>query len=270
MTTTEFITTELIPIYAMIAISIFIIGLLWKFTRYGLNRLIMKREMNKRTRSIYPVKGNSFWKSFWEVNIGSFMKFWAKANPITFTGHVLYHFGLFIALSIYAFVAVISIDKIIAMPLGSVLYIFDWFAHTDEIFTGSLANLGEILVPLFMFGLICGTTGMAIPFIMSAIKKRGMIVPLDSVLKTRKVYTDGLPRSSMQGHWRKFMGGIVLIMDTAMLSTFFIELGEWAFIIHVIFGLTIMALFPFTFLFHEIYRMRAWSGVLRMMDGRVS
>ena len=64
---------------------------------------------------------------------------------------------------------------------------------------------------------------------------------------------------------------IVLIMDAAMLSTFFTQVPvEYAYIIHVIFGFTILALFPFTFLFHEIYMLRMWGAVLRMADGRIS
>lgn len=274
MSFTEFIITELIPGYVAIAVCIFVTGMVYKFGRYGLNRLTMKREMNKRTRTLYPAKGNSFMKSFSEVNIGSFMKFWAKANPITFAGHVLYHIGFFIAMGAYSLVVILSIDKVIMMPISEIIpLIFDWFEHTEAIFgtTGFLGTLGEVMVPIFVFALICGTIGMVIPFVMSMFKKRGMIRPIDEITRATGICTDRLPRSSISGYERKIIGLIVLIMDGIMLSTFFTSMpADCVYIIHVIFGGTIMALFPFTFLFHEIYRLRMWGAVLRMMDGRIA
>lgn len=274
MSFTEIIITELIPVYAIIAVSVFVIGMVYKFARYGLKRLTMKREMSKRTKTPYHVKENSFIKSFWEVNVGSFMRFWARANPITFAGHVLYHTGFFIAVGAYALVMILSLGKITTMPVSETIpLIFDWFKHTEMIFgtTWFLGALGEVMIPVFVFALVCGTIGMSIPFVMSMFKKRGMITPIDDVTRAAGIYTDGTPRSSVLGYQRKIIGLIVLIMGGAMLSTFFTTApAGYAYIIHVIFGLTILALFPFTFLFHEIYRLRMWSAVLRMRDGRIS
>lgn len=266
--------TNLLVVYAILAVLLFVVGTMYNILKTTWHRAKMKREMYHRNVSFYPVKKMPFLQALWRMNVTPFTRFWMRANPITFAGHVLYHFGLFTAIGIYVIVAVLVLDEITTMQAAEVLpLLFDWFHYTDQVFgtSGLLGAIGEIMILIFVFALICGTVGMAIPFIMSALGKRGMIIPIDDVTRNAKIYTQGLPRSSMLGYQRKFVGLIVLVVDIAMLSTFFTPIfAEYAYVIHVTFALTIIAIFPFSFLFHELARWRMFTGVRRMMDRRTA
>jgi len=272
MTPSEFMIQELLPIYAIIACGIFVLGTGYRFMRYGWKRLTMEREMNRRTKTPYPVKGNSLSSALSEVVVGSHVNFWVRANEATFLGHILYHAGFFIAVASYTIVAIASIDKVAEMAFPEALvFVFGWFAHPDVVFgtTGTLGALGDVMVPIFIFALVCGTMGMSVPFIMSILGKRGMITPIDEVTRAANIRTGGLPRTSRLGYQRKIVGMVVLSMDAAVLSSFIIPMPiDYVYIIHALFGLGILALFPTTFLFHEIARWGMWSAVVRTMDGR--
>ncbi|MDY6834235.1 MAG: hypothetical protein SVY53_05470 [Chloroflexota bacterium] len=232
----------------------------------------MESEMNWRTKTTYPAKGNSLPQAMSEVIVGSHTTFWVRANRGTFLGHILYHIGFFIAVTSYLIVAIASMNKADEMALPEFLVlVFGWFAHTEDIFgtTGALGILGDAMIPIFIFALVCGTVGMSVPFIMSILGKRGMITPIDEVTRAANIRTGGLPRTSRLGYQRKMVGMVVLSMDVAVLSSFIIPMPiDYVYIIHSLFGLGILALFPTTFLFHEIARWGMWSAIVRTMDGR--
>ncbi|OGY24132.1 MAG: hypothetical protein A2172_01140 [Candidatus Woykebacteria bacterium RBG_13_40_15] len=233
----------------------------------------MPRGMTPRPKTPYPAEGTSLLRALWEVTVVSQWRFWAKANPITFVGHILYHVGFYAAVGMYTFATGVYLSRnSFESPSKTVPLVFGWFEHTQDIFgeSGRLVSVGGMMTPLFVAALFSATIGMAIPFVMSALKKRGMIIPLDNVVKAAGIRVDGLPRNRV-GWSRKAIGLIVLVMDGAMLLTFLSPVPrDYAYIIHVSFGLTIVSLFPFTFLFHEIARWRAWGAVKRRAEGRIA
>lgn len=81
--------------YAALAAAVMLVGLAYKIARTIWLRATMKREMNKRIMSFYPARKMPFLQAFWHMNVTPFTHFWMRANPVTFVGHVLYHFGFF-------------------------------------------------------------------------------------------------------------------------------------------------------------------------------
>ena len=54
---------------------------------------------------------------------------------------------------------------------------------------------------------------------------------------------------------------MALFMDAAMLISFYLPVGtDFSYLVHCVFGATIVAGLPFTFLFHEIWRFRAYDA----------
>ncbi len=266
MNPTEIIIDQFVPVYAQLAVIVCIVGMLYKFLQYGWNRLTMKREAKRRTATPYPPKRHSLLKSLWVVNVSTFTRAWLRANPVTAMGHVLYHVGFFAAMGMYGLVAMISLKKLIAMPSNkAMLLVADWFNFKAEIFgtAGYLYLLGEAMYYAFLVALILAVIGISTPFIMTLLRKRGMIRPVDEVVRAAGViHTDGLKtRSSLLGYQRKILGLVVLVMDSMMLFTFLAPVGmEYGYIIHATFASTIVAALPFSFLFHEIWRLRAWDA----------
>ncbi|MBP1649211.1 MAG: hypothetical protein H6Q30_2656 [Bacteroidetes bacterium] len=272
----EFFIHDAIPFYAKLALAICILGMALRFSRYFYNRMTMKREMTPRTPTPYPAKGKSILGALWAVNVQTFTKFWLKANPITALGHVVYHVGFFTAMGIYGLVAILSLDKLAKVPLHrAILMVADWFNFKIELFgtSGFYHSLGEFLTSVFLVALLLAVPGIMTPFVMSILGKRGMIRPVDSVAKALGITsTPGLTtRNSIHGWERKILGVGVLVMDCMMLFTLLFPVGaDLAYIIHATFGLTIIASLPFSFLFHEIYRLRMWGAVRRLVDGRTT
>lgn len=270
------LTEYLLPIYALMAMATCLLGTIWQLSRYAWARLTMRREIGPRPTTPYPIRSSSWIKAFLTVNLYAYIRFWWRANPVTFVGHVLYHGGLFLGLGTYGLVIVVAAKKLIAMPLSQAIrWVADWFQYREEIFgtTGWLASLAAVINAVFIFALVIAVIGMTIPFVMTILGRRGMTRPLDEVITRAGISeTRGLKtRGSLLGFQRKVVGLIVLVMDSAMLLTFVAPMTvEVTYIIHVLFALTITALLPYSFLFHEIYRLRMWGAVVRIKEGRTA
>lgn len=267
--------SQILPLIATLAMTIGAVGMILKLTRYGLLRLLMKRELKPRSETPFPIKPRSLLESLWMINVSSYSRFWLRANPITFTGHVLYHAGLFVGIGTYAIVSLLAWRTLLVVPLGQKLFLVcDWFNNKEQIFgtVGYLPLFGELMEWAFIVALVIAVIGMAIPFLMSALKLRGMIRPLDPVMKEAGIrFTNGLSNQGSLRYSRKAVGLGVLLMDGAMLASFLRVMPlETAYLIHVSFGMTLIALLPFSFLFHEIYRLRMWGGALRLREGRTA
>ena len=273
--TIKWMIQGILPMTLVSAIVFSAIGIAYKIIRYGWNRITMRRELGPRPYTSFPAKGNGLLKSFMTVNVYSYTRFWMRANPVTFAGHVFYHTGLFIGMGSYGLAILLSYRKLLKMPFYQAMQtVFDWFQHKNIVYgtNGMLAILGDIMYFVFIAALLIAVIGMAIPFIMTAFNKRGMIRPIDLAIKNAGVCpTLGLKTQGWQAYQRKAIGIIVLIMDAAMLITFFAPVAvEMAYVIHVSFAIVIIASLPFSFLFHELYRLRMWSGLLRVKDGRIA
>lgn len=266
-----------LEIYIYITVAIGLWGLLYKLFLYVLNRLTLAREITNRTQTPYRHEEKSWLKAFWMVNVETFTRFWLRSNPVTFIGHLTYHLGLFTAVGTYAFVALFGWGK---LPGDSIvdkaISLSEWFIHTEIIFNedGLLSyKMGVWMKTIFIIALVSACFGILIPYVMTLLKKRGAIKPVDKIMAAAGINSlKGLPtQKSLMGYQRKIIGLIVLVMDWAMLSTFiFPEAMTFGLWVHVIFMFTIIALSPFTFLSHEIYRFRMWDAVKRLHEGRVA
>lgn len=260
------LTEVFIPAYAKLAALICVVGLAYKVLEYSWNRLAMPREIKTRTRTIYDPAPKFLWAGLWFVNVETWTKVWWRANPVTALGHVFYHVGFFSAMGIYGIVALLSFGKLAEVPLSQgILLVADWFGFRAEIFgtSGALFVLGEVLYYWFGVALVLAVTGMSIPFIMTFRGQRGMVRPVDDVVKAcGRDKTDGLKtKNSLIGYQRKAIGLMALFMDAAMLVSFYLPVGaEFSYVIHCLFGATIVAGLPFTFLFHEVWRLRAYDA----------
>lgn len=259
--------------FATFAIGLSVAVLAIKLTRYGLNYLLLPSEMTARAEAVYPPDRQSFLAGMWALNVHPF-RLWWQGNPITFIGHTLYHAGLFTAVGVYSMVALLATTRLPYTSLPErLITVCDWYGHREAIFTGSwLPQMAGVMAEkIFLVALVSACIGISTPFVMSLLKKRGAIRPLDSVMaaagveKIKGLSTHG----SAMGYQRKAIGLLVLVMDYLMLITFLFPMSAvYTCAIHLTFAFTVMALMPLSFLFHEIYRIRMLNGVRRAMDGR--
>lgn len=250
------------------------LGLAEKLSRYGLNRLVLKSELTTRAKSLYPPDSKSLFAGLWQVNVASY-KFWWQANPVMLIGHVLYHVGLFTAIGIYTLVGLVAATHISYNSIPQrVIAVCDWLKHKDAIFVGGyLPLIGDFAQAAFGVALVMAVAGITTPFVMTLLHKRGAIRPLDPVMKAAGINRiPGLKaKSSAVGYQRKVIGLIVLTMDWLMLiAYFFPQSSQYTCYIHLTFTFTLVTLLPSSFLFHEVYRLRMWSAVRRVMDGRTA
>jgi len=272
MEMTDFIIEHVVPVIAILALAICMVGMAYRFGSHGYNLMTMRHETTRRTPTPYVPKKLSLLSALWAVNVKTLI-IWLRANPVTAIGHVLYHLGFFTAMGTYGLVALISVKELASMPIyKGMLFVADWFNFKEEIFgpAGYLYLLGEFLYYGFLVALIIAVIGISIPFIMTLLHKRGMIRPIDSVVRAAGItHTDGLrTMSSSLGIQRKVIGLVVLIMDSTMLFTFLAPVGkEFGYIVHATFGSAIVAALPFSFLFHELSRWRAWDAAILYQHG---
>lgn len=263
----------MIEMLAAFAITFSIAALAVKLSRYGLNRLVLAGEMTPRANAVYPPDSKSLVAGLWQVNVTSY-KFWWQANPVMFIGHVLYHAGLFTALGIYVLVGMVAATHTSYDSIPErVIAVCDWLSHKDVIFTGAWQPLGQAVEIVFGLALVSAVIGITTPFAMTLLHKRGAIRPLDPVMAAAGIKRiPGLKStSSFTGYQRKSIGLMVLGMDWLMLIAYLFPVSAtYTCAIHLSFTFTLVALMPTSFLFHEIYRVRMFGAVRRVMDGRTA
>jgi len=257
--------------YAILAVVLFVVGTIYKFGKMIWLRATMRREITPKTYTIHPVKERSLFEALWIVNVSTFTKFWAKANLPTFTAHLLYHIAIGTAVLTYALsvLTLLITGKIWGLSVQNILiYTFDWFSrfHSEGYALLNSAMLTEVLIVLFMIAVIFGIFAELTTITLSALKKRGMITPIDEPTRKENIRTSGLPRSTRGGYQRKIIGLMVLAIVLPLFLQFIGVLDEHiSFYIHGTVALTFIAIFPYTMLFHEISRWRMWTGVRRMV-----
>ncbi len=272
----EFIT--ILSGYAVIAVALMVFGFAYKIIELIWHRLTMQREMTPRTQTPHPVRKLSYLKAFKRMNYDSFMKFWAKANPPTFTAHLLYHVAVGTAIFTYTLsgITLIIQGKIPVLSITiseTIKYVFDWFFmfHEEGYTLLNSTLLTSTLIYVFQVALILGIIAELTTVTLSKLHKRGMISPIDEPTRIIGIKTTGLPRSSKGGWTRKLIGLMVLGIVVPMFLQFRGILDpEIAFYMHTTFALTFMAIFPYSMLFHEVARWRMWAGVERMVDRRTA
>ena len=258
--------------YAILAVVLFSVGIIYKFGKTFWHRATMRREITPKTYTIHPVKQRSVLEALYMVNVSTFTKFWAKANMPTFMSHLLYHVGIGTAILSYTLsgITLLMTGKIWTLSIQSMLlYVFDWFSmfHNENFALLNSAIFTELFITLFMIAVVLGILAELTTLILSALKKRGMISPIDEPTRMANIRTNGLPRSTKGGYQRKIIGLMVLAIVGSLFLQFMNVLDEHiAFYIHGTAALTFIAIFPYTMLFHEIARWRMLTGVKRMVN----
>ncbi len=258
--------------YAILAIVLFGIGIIYKFGKTFWHRATMRREMTPKTYTIHPVKKRSVLEALYIVNVLTFTKFWAKANVPTFMAHLLYHVAIGTAILCYTLsgITLLMTGKFWTLSIQNILvYVFDWFVkfHSEGYALLNSAIFTQVMIYLFMIAVVLGILAELTTLTLSALKKRGMISPIDGPTKMVNIRTSGLPRSTKGGYQRKIIGLMVLAIVGPLFLQFVGVLDEeTAFYIHGTVALTFIAIFPYTMLFHEIARWRMCTGVKRMMN----
>ncbi len=258
--------------YAILAIVLFGVGIIYKFGKTFWHRATMRREITPKTYTIHPVKKRSVLEALYMANISTFTKFWAKANMPTFMAHLLYHVAIGTAILSYTLsgITLLMTGKIWTLSIPNMLiYVFDWFTkfHSDGYALLNSAIFTQAMIYLFMIAVVLGILAELTTLTLSALKKRGMISPIDEPTRMANIMTNGLPRSTKGGYQRKIIGLMVLAIVGSLFLQFIGVLDETtAFYIHGTVALTFIAILPYTMLFHEIARWRMWTGVRRMMN----
>ncbi len=258
--------------YAILAIVLFGIGIIYKFGKTFWHRATMRREMSPKTYTIHPVKKRSVLEALYMVNVSTFTKFWAKANMPTFIAHLLYHVAIGTAILSYILssITLLMTGKIWTLSIQDMLvYLFDWFTkfHSEGYALLNSAIFTQVMIYLFMIAVVLGIFAELTTLTLSALKKRGMITPIDEPTKMANIRTSGLPRLTKGGYQRKIIGLMVLAIVGSLFLQFVGVLDEHiAFYIHGTVALTFIAILPYTMLFHEIARWRMCTGAKRMMN----
>ncbi|CEG11756.1 membrane hypothetical protein [groundwater metagenome] len=259
--------------YAILAIVLFGVGIIYKFGKTFWNRATMRREMSPKTYTIHPIKKRSVLEALYIVNVLTFTKFWAKANMPTFMAHLLYHVAIGTAILTYTLsgITLLMTGKIWTLSLPDMLvYVFDWFTKFHSTEGYALLNSAiftQVMIYLFMIAVVLGILAELTTLTLSVLNKRGMISPIDEPTKMANIRTSGLPRSTKGGYQRKIIGLMVLAIVGSLFLQFVGVLDEEiAFYIHGTVALTFIAILPYTMLFHEIARWRMCTGVKRMMN----
>jgi len=200
-----------------------------------------------------------------EVIINPITHFYSKSNRTWNRGYVFYHIAIITKAIGYSLAALILMAHVaIGGPVPDVA------AHSAESYNYTPANLlaivfgnGEHLQADFLFGnmgsLFIGVTWIAVGFAVL-----GNLHMVYTVLRNRNAAITGDVDEATRGirHKGRFMWDrtvvrmlIFTIIWTELLSR--LELVPGIVFVHAFLGLTLLTLFPFTYLFHMVYNFLA-------------
>ncbi len=251
----------ILTVYAPIAVLVFLAGTSAKVLRHAWLMVTRRRPHGGPAKVLDPEPLLSWPEAIKRAVFHPILKFPRRSNPVWTWGVSLYHIGVVTTVLGYAITGAILIaHRMAGDPVPDVM------TGALDSYNYSLVNLvtlvfanGEPAVARFLFGgfgpvfvvitwldVLCAATGNLLMIAVRARKLSGAVVrDLDSV--TRGVRVTGR---------RRPINIVVTAVITAIIWTEILgrlQLVPGIVGVHAVFGLTLMLLFPFSYLWHMAY-----------------
>lgn len=216
----------------------------------------------KRSPTLFPIPKRSWRHSFYLAHGAPWM-YWKRSDPLGFTAHLAYHIGLYTAVLAYV-VGLVSIWRQAGQgsPWSLLLAVCGWAVDNQPV---------SAVCRVFQTATVLAVIGLSFPFVRRRLGLSSFRPP-DDIVAGLGFRPAPLPRSGRTGRDRKWIGLIVLIADIALAASFVLPKASASLIRmgHATFVVVLLAVFPFTFLFHEIWVVVTGTiAVLRYRDGGV-
>lgn len=257
---------ELLNIYTLIAVLVFAVGLSLKLGRW-VSSLVINRKFRGVTQNF---EGGPNYMGFFSgvksVLLDPVTHFYKKVNPTWNRGYMLYHIAIVTKSIGYAIAGLIVFPHILfGNPIPDIA------THAEASYNYAPGNIaaiifgsGEEIQAHFLFGPLASAfmmiTAVALLFavvgnlhmVYSTIKKRGAAAILHDIDDAAK----GI-RSKGFLNWDRYAVRFIIfsIIWVDILSR--LHLVENIVFVHAALGVTLLMLFPFTYLFHMVYNVIA-------------
>ncbi len=238
-------TETLMSIIVMSSLGIFLFGIGRRTLRLA---AIIKKHgpiAAKRSPTPFPTPERSWLRSVWMAHGVPWM-YWFRSDPLGFAAHLAYHLGLYTAVTSYA-IGLMSIWRHaeLASPWSSLLAVCGWAVENQPV---------PAVCRVFQGATVLAVAGLSVPLLRHKLNAKAFRAP-DEVVRALDLAPTPKPRSGRTGMERKRIGRIVLIADAALAVSFFLPQASASLIRmgHATFVVALLAVFPFTFLFHEIW-----------------
>jgi len=252
---------EFLSYYAPLAIGLFLLGTGLKLGRW-LSALVTRKKFTGRTeRALDTPSPLGAIEALKLVLLGPIRNFYLKANKTWARGYMLYHIAIVTILAGYGISALI-----LGYHLASGNPVPDVARGLEESHSYTIPNLlaiifgnGEHLQASFLFGSLApafvGLTWLAVAvglagnfnLLLTIVRKKSGAVVGNLDKAARGMRTSG------HFSWEHLVVTLLVfgIIITELLAR--LELVEGMVYYHAALGLTIFAIFPFTYLFHMVY-----------------
>lgn len=268
---------QLLNFYTLVAVIIFVVGL-----ALNLGRWLFSFSSRRRYRGITKqFEGapthTSFFAGAKDVLLGPVKHFYHQANPSWNRGYMLYHIAIITKATSYGVAALIVFAHMLLSHT-----VPDVAAHAKESFNYAPGNIASIifgsseeLQAHFLFGdflgpIVMTITGLALVLavlgnlhmVYTTLRNRGAsAIVRDIDHAARGIRTLGIPK------WDRVLVRLIIfsIIWVDIVSRF--HLVDNIVFIHAFLGMTLLLIFPFTYLFHMVYNVLAliYSSRRRML-----
>jgi hypothetical protein len=250
---------SLVPCFVETAVVLFILGFILKAVRFVVDIVRYGLRTPSRTPSIFPTRSTGLVKALVQTAVHPYVGMY-RANPWMFFGHLAYHVGLFTGIFSHFIVAVASSRQLQARSAADAfVYLCTWTEHPQPWTSG-------ILHLFFMGSLVVACVGISTPHVLSLLGKRGVVRAPYPSLAEGFVPVPRDPRWTSLRIQRKVISAAVLLMDGALLSNFYLR-SPCLTGVHLLIFWTLIAVFPYTFLAHEVWRVGTIFRYLRIRRG---
>jgi hypothetical protein len=238
-------TESIMSLVVILSLGIFTFGIGRRVLRLVLIVAKNGPMFTERSPTSFPIPKRSWLRSFWLAH-GTPWVYWKRSDPLGFAAHLAYHIGLYTAVLAYV-VGLVSIWRQTGWgsPWSLLLAVCGWAVDNQPV---------SAVCRVFQAATVLAVIGLSFPF---ARRKLGLssFRPPDDIVAELGFKPTPMPRNGRTGRERKRIGFIVLIADAALAASFFLPEASALLIRkgHATFVVALLAVFPFTFLFHEIW-----------------
>lgn len=268
---------QLLNFYTIVAVIVFVLGLALHLGRWFLSFSSRRRYRGITKQFEGGPTHLSFLEGVRDVLFGPVKNFYHRANPTWNRGYMLYHIAIVTKAITYAVAAIIVFANVLLQrPVPDVA------VHAKESFNYAPANIasiifgsGEELQAHFLFGDILGPIVMAITWVALIFAVVGNLHMVYTTLRNRGASAilrdiDHAARGIRTAGFPKWDRALVRTIIFAIIWADIISrlhLVENIVFFHAFLGMTLLLIFPFTYLFHMVYNVVAlmYSARRRML-----
>lgn len=251
----------ILNVYAPIALTVFLAGTLYKILRHIVMMLTRRRPMGSTQGALDAPEPMSWGEAFKRVIFYPIAMFPRRSNPVWTLGFALYHVGIITTVIGYTIAGILLAGRVAAgVPVPDVA------AGLAESTNYSAANLVSLIfadaeptVANFLFGgfgptfaaitwidVLCALTGNLLMLFVRAKRLSGAVTrdldaPVQGVrVSGRRPPVNAFVTVVITGIiWSEILARLALVPNIVLL--------------HALFGLTLLLIFPFSYLWHMLY-----------------